>query len=51
MRLAKRERGRPKQKCRSEKENERIVRLEKTHSEQPVVTKQGKTASGERGER
>ena len=49
MRLAERERARPKRKCRSERENERIV--QKMHSEQPVVIKQGKTASGQRGER
>jgi len=36
VRLTKRKCGRSKQKCISEKENERIV-----HSEQPVVTKQG----------
>jgi len=49
VRLAKRERGSPTQECRSEKENERIV--QKMHSEQPAVTKKGKTASAQRGER
>ena len=38
MRAAERERGTWKEKCRSEKVNERIV--QKIHSEQPVVTKQ-----------
>jgi len=41
MRLAERECGRSRQKCRSEKEKERIV--QKMHKGQPVITKQGKT--------
>ena len=41
MRLTERECGRSRQKCRSEKENERIV--PKMHKGQPVITKQGKT--------
>jgi len=49
VRLAKRERGILKQKCRSERENERIV--QQMYGEQPVVTKRTKTASGQRGER
>jgi len=39
VRQARTECGRLKKKCRSEKENERIVR--KMHTELPVVRKQG----------